>query len=100
MWRHLLVVLFSSALLFACGGGQPNADGPGDVDTDGAGEGEGEGPIDAKPKDNIVRDADGDGTPDDQEKAGCDGKNETEGKINMECAWGDDGKCVKAKGGM
>lgn len=51
---------------------------------------------DAKPSDGIVRDADGDGVPDAEGGSGCEGKTETQCKINMACAWSDDGKCVKA----
>ena len=54
----------------------------------------------AKPKDGIVRDADGDGVPDDKQQSGCEGKTETQCKINTSCAWSDDGKCVDAKAGM
>ncbi len=83
-----------------CGGATPAADSPGDTDEAQPDPGDGSEAPDAKPAGGIVRDADGDGVPDDESKSGCDSKNETQCKINMECAWSDDGQCVKAKGGM
>lgn len=89
-------VVSSLVLLSACGGGAPAVDTPEDAagpTTDGASAG----PSDdaARPKDGIVRDADGDGKPDNT-ASGCEGKNETQCKINSSCAWTDDGKCVEA----
>ncbi len=98
MLKQLVVALatttlFASAL--ACGGGTDPAnvpDGVGDQDpannADGAEAG--------GKKDSIVRDADGDGVPDDEEKSPCADKTETQCKINMNCAWSDEGKCVKS----
>ncbi|MBW2458180.1 MAG: hypothetical protein JRI68_26990 [Deltaproteobacteria bacterium] len=94
MAKHLLV-LTSVLTMAACGGGTLPPDGPegqgldGDVPSaDGAG--------DATPDDGIVRDADGDGVPDDSGAAACEGKTETQCKINSNCAWSDQSTCVAA----
>jgi len=53
-------------------------------------------PEEAAPRnDGIVRDADGDGVPDDA-GGGCEGKNETQCQITAGCAWSDTGECVDA----
>ncbi len=54
---------------------------------------------DATPADGIVRDADGDGVPDDTGEVTCEGKSETQCKINSNCAWSDQGTCVDAGAG-
>jgi hypothetical protein len=95
MVRQHLVSIFC-LLVAACGEPAKTAD---DADVSGEGEGEGEGEGATKPKDNIVRDADGDGQPDDA-AAKCDGMPETRCKITATCAWTDSGTCVDAKGGM
>ncbi|MEZ4439627.1 MAG: hypothetical protein R3B72_11095 [Polyangiaceae bacterium] len=46
------------------------------------------------PKDGIVRDADGDGQPDDM-GGGCEGKTQTQCQITAGCAWSDEDKCVE-----
>jgi hypothetical protein len=114
MGKNILIVaaLVTSIPLFAaCGGGTPAPEAPdaegamddaaGDADDaagdaagdagDAAGDGDGSGP----PPGGIVRDADGDGKPDDA-GSGCADKNETQCKINSNCAWSDGGKCVDA----
>lgn len=102
-------LLIGAALLVACGGpaadpnapedGVPHDDAP--VDTDGEPSTDTPaGDSDKPAPGGIVRDADGDGIPDDKEVAPCEEKNETQCKINMECAWSAEGKCVKAKAGM
>lgn len=90
--RIMPIALIATSL--ACGGSQPASDVP--TDADGTEDSTADDGAAAAPKDNIVRDADGDGVPDDQEKSDCESKNETQCKINMACAWSDDGKCVKS----
>jgi hypothetical protein len=90
MMKHLGIGFIAMGLL-ACGGSSTPAespDGPRDA---------GEEPIEVSspPSDGIVRDADGDGVPDDR-TAGCDGKNETQCQITAGCAWSDDERCVEA----
>lgn len=82
----------------ACGGAQPPAEGADDAATEAADSGpEVEAaPEEAAPRnDGIVRDADGDGVPDDA-GGGCEGKNETQCQITAGCAWSDTGECVDA----
>jgi len=106
IWASILVS--SIALVGACGGDKPAVDSPDDAAADAAGDApsdddaSGDVAADApadKPSDGIVRDADGDGKPD-GEGGGCEGKNETQCKINSACAWTDAGKCAEASGGM
>lgn len=85
-----------ASFLLACGGSQPaGAEAPEGGE---AGELTDEGAEAPRPSDGIVRDADGDGIPDEQ-GAGCAGKNETQCQITAGCAWSDTGECVEA-GGM
>jgi hypothetical protein len=105
MSKRAVFLLCCASMLVACGGGQGEADSAADLEgagsEDGAGdEGGGDETKPPAPADGIVRDADGDGIPDNEEASGCEGKTETECKINMDCAWSDDGKCVQAKAGM
>jgi hypothetical protein len=93
MAKHYLLPISCLVLLAACG--QP-AKAPDEGGAEGEGEGGGSAVEDVKPKDNIVRDADGDGEPDDAD-AKCDGMPETRCKINASCAWTDTGTCVNAK---
>ena len=96
--RYSLSFIVSSALLIACGGGQSEtktADEAAPTTEEGGAETQPAGGESA-PSDGIVRDADGDGVPDDKQGGGCTGKNETQCKINSACAWTSDGKCVEA----
>lgn len=98
MVRQALIVMCSLFILNAplalvgCGGGATGPDAPGNDE----GGPEGTPATDPKPSDGIVRDADGDGVPDEEGGSDCDGKTQTQCQINMACAWSDDGKCVKA----
>jgi hypothetical protein len=105
---NLITSLLVAAAMSACGGNNtPPADSPDDAMADGSGDGSGDVTVDGSgdgseaavpdaPKDGIKRDADGDGVPDDT-ASGCQGRNETQCKINSTCAWTDDGQCVEAK---
>lgn len=109
----IVAALSGAALTLGCGGGSPSVDSP--VDSpDGAMPGEDEMVMDEMPDDTpdeggevapssggdgIVRDADGDGKPDD-EFAGCDGLSKTKCQITSGCAWSADEKCVEASGPM
>ena len=94
--RYSWAFTVSAALVMACGGGQtetktadeapPTEEGGEAVETGG----------ESAPSDGIMRDADGDGVPDDKQAGGCEGKTETQCKINSACAWSDDGRCVEA----
>ena len=100
MKRYML--LFAGLATFTCAcGGPPAVDSPDDAvaddaandvpstDDDAPGDG-------VKRSDGIVRDADGDGVPDDQASS-CKGRDETACKINSNCAWTDAGSCTDAK---
>jgi hypothetical protein len=92
----LLVVSF--VLCAACGGGQTTSETPEETASpaEGGGDSEAAPAETSKPADGIVRDADGDGVSDDKQAGACAGKNETQCKINSNCAWSDSGKCVDA----
>ncbi len=105
----LIVLAFSIATLGGCGGGQGEAQGPNDADdtsdgssedadgaSDDSGTSDDSGASDDGGGDGIIRDADGDGVPDKDDDVACEGKNETQCKINMACAWSDANTCVKA----
>jgi hypothetical protein len=99
MKRYML--LFAGLATFTCAcGGPPAVDSPDDAAADDAADdmpstdaAPGDG---VKASDGIVRDADGDGVPDDQ-ASGCKGRDETACKINSNCAWTDAGSCTDAK---
>ncbi len=94
----LFALLCGMACLVACGPSTPAADTPDDaISGDALPEGGDPADAPAPPSDGIVRDADGDGVPDDASDKTCEGKNETQCKINAACAWSDQGTCVEAK---
>jgi hypothetical protein len=96
---NLLTTLLIAFALAACGGSTPAADSPADAAADpstAAADGSAGDAAAPAPKDGIMRDADGDGVPDNT-GGGCTGKNETQCKINSSCAWTDEGTCVEAK---
>jgi hypothetical protein len=86
-----------SSILSACGGGKSPAKAPDDAPPADGNAPEPTAETTA-PSDGIVRDADGDGVPD-KEGGGCEGKNETQCKINSDCAWSDQATCVPAGNG-
>ena len=104
MIRRLLLgtVIAISSLAIGCGGGADPAtadDAASDAMAEGSEEAMPEVVDDAPSSGGIVRDADGDGVPDDQNPDDCASKNETQCKISAGCAWSDEGKCVDG-GGM
>lgn len=99
---HLILVAAAVAgVLIGCGGGAPSVDAPtDDAMPDDPSEGmDASEAAPAKPSDGIIRDADGDGVPDDQQ-TGCDGLSKTKCEITSGCAWSADEECVEASGSM
>jgi hypothetical protein len=89
-----IATVFLASFFLACGGSQPAAGGVSDLSDDAADPADAPSP---RPSDGIVRDADGDGVPDDA-GAGCEGKNQTQCQITAGCAWSDTDQCVEAGG--
>jgi hypothetical protein len=100
----LAAVVMSGALAVGCGGKTPGPDVPDapdtpDTDVPSADDATGDVPTADAPSDGIIRDADGDGTPD-GDSSSCDGLDKTKCQISSGCAWSDGDKCVEAKGSM
>lgn len=100
MTKPLIAVstVLVSALLLACGGNPPPAEGADDAELGAAPEeASAADPPEAPspPSDGIVRDADGDGVPDTGAE-GCEGKSQTQCQITAGCAWSDAGSCTEA----